>query len=213
MRLLPLVAAALVAGSLPAHAAWKEYVYKDLGIAKYFPAEPKVEKSTWGNGIRLPLSKIVPDTVISAEDGGVVYKVTVVDFSARASEGANIMGEAFYSLAQKGMVVDQGFPRLDLGTESVYGLALIVDEKNGDHASSAVFFNKGRLYVVQAIVPKGSDGRTNSGIGRFIETVRFHMEGYGFDAKIGHDFPLGDDDPGDRDLGTNRPPGAVVPGD
>ena len=206
MRLTALAAAtALLLSALPTQAAWKEYVYEDLGIAKYFPVEPKMEKGTWGQGIRLPLSKIVPSTVLTAVDNGVTYKVTVVDFSARAAEGANIMGEAFSSLAGRGEVVSEGFPRLDLGANSVYGLALTVDEKAGNHATSAVFFNKGKLYIVQAIAPKDSPARFDAGIGRFIETIRFHLQGYGFDEKIGHDFPLGDDDPGDRDLGNNRP--------
>ena len=205
MRLTVIAAATMLLGTLPAHAAWKEYVYADLGIAKYFPVEPKMEKGTYGQGIRLPLSKIVPDTILTAEDGGVTYKVTVVDFSSRAAEGANILGEAFSSLAAKGTVVSQGFPRLDLGANSVYGLVLIVDEKAGNHTTSAVFFNKGKLYLVQAIAPKDSPSRFDAGIGRFMETVRFHLQGYGFDEKIGHDYPLGDDDPGDRDLGNNRP--------
>jgi hypothetical protein len=131
--------------------------------------------------------------------------VTVVDFKGRDADGANILGEAFSSLAAKGTVVSQGFPRLDLGSNSVYGLVLIVDEKGGDHATSAVFFNKAKLYIVQAIAPLNSPSRFDSGIGRFIETVRFHLAGYGFDEKIGHDYPIGDDDPGNRDLGTNRP--------
>jgi hypothetical protein len=205
-RLIALVVAATAAWSLPAHAAWKEFVYTDLGIAKYFPAEPQMEKGTYGVGIRLPLSKIVPDTILSVTDGGVTYKLTVVDFSDRAAEGANIMGEALSMLAAKGTVVSQGFPRLDLGTLSVYGLVLMVDEKGGDHATSGVFFNKGKLYLVQAIAPQNSQSRFDSGIGRFIETIRFHLEGYGFDEKIGHDYPIGDDLPGDRDLGNGRPP-------
>jgi hypothetical protein len=205
MRLKALLAAALITWALPAQAAWTEYVYPELGIAKYFPAEPKMSKGTWGEGIRLPLSKIVPDTILSIEDGGVTYKLTVVDFGARPAEGANIMAEAFSSLAAKGKVVTEGFPRLDLGANSVYGLTLIVDEKSGIHATSAVFFNKGKLYLVQALVPQNSPARFDSGIGRFVETIRFHLEGYGFDEKLGRDFPLGDCDPNDRDLGNNRP--------
>jgi hypothetical protein len=206
VRLSAVAAAALLLGVIPAHAAWKEYVYEDLGIAKYFPVEPKMGKGTWGEGIRLPLSKIVPDTTLTAQDAGVTYKVTVVDFSSRGAEGANIMGEAISSLAAKGTVASWGFPRLDLGTNSVYGLALVVDEKAGNHTSSAVFFNKGKLYLVQAIAPKDGPARFDAGIGRFLETVRFYLKGYGYDEKIGHDFPIGDDDPGDRDLGNNRPP-------
>jgi hypothetical protein len=129
--------------------------YADLGIAKFFPVEPKMSKGTYGEDIRLPLSKVVPDTILTAMDGGVTYKVTVVDFKGREADGANILAESFSRLASRGTVVSQGFPRLDLGTNSVYG--------------------------------------------------RFHLQGYGFDEKIGHDFPIGDNDPGDRDLGYNRP--------
>lgn len=206
MRLLALVTGLLLAVTVPAEAAWKEYVFEDLAIAKYFPAEPKRETGTWGQGIRLPLAKIVPATILTAEDGGVIYKLTIADFAERAAEGANIMGEAFYTMGNKGTVVSQGFPRLDLGANSVYGLVLIVDEKSGDRATSAVFFNKGKLYLIQAIVPKDSPGRNSPGVARFVETVRFHMAGYGFDEKLGRDFPIGDDDPGNRDLGNNRPP-------
>ena len=205
-----LLAALAVAWSFPAQAAWQEYIYPELGVAKEFPVEPKKSQGTWGEGIRLPLSKILPDTILTAEDGGVTYKMTVVDFSSRPNEGANIMGEAFSSLAGKGTVVSQGFPRLDLGANSVYGLTLIVDEKSGTHATSAVFFNKGKLYLFQALVPQNSPSRLDSGIGRFVETIRFHLEGYGFDDKIGHDYPLGDDNPGNRDLGNNRPTGQNV---
>lgn len=215
MRLSALVAAATLVAWSPAHAAWKEFVYPDLGIAKYFPAEPKMEKGTYGEGIRLPLSKVVPDTIYSVEDEGVTYKVTVVDFKGRDADGASILSEAISWLGGKGTVVSWGFPRLDLGKESVYGLVIIVDEKAGNHATSAVFFNKAKLYLVQAIVPQNSPNRGNPGIGRFIETVRFHLQGYGYDAKIGHDYPIGDDDPGDRDLGNNRPqaprPNAAAP--
>ena len=57
--------AVIVASSLPANAAWRVYVYTDLGIAKYFPAAPEMEKGTYGEGIRLPLSKVVPATIVS----------------------------------------------------------------------------------------------------------------------------------------------------
>lgn len=200
-----LLAALIVAWTFPAQAAWQEYVYPELGVAKDFPVEPKRTEGTWGEGIRLPLSKIVPDTILTADDGGVTYKMTVVDFSSRPNDGANIMGEAFSSLAAKGTVTGQGFPRLDLGANSVYGLTLIVDEKSGMHATSAIFFNKGRLYLFQALVPQNSPSRLDAGIGRFVETIRFHLEGYGFDEKTGRDYPLGDNDPNDRDLGPNRP--------
>src|SRR5580704_12573186 len=206
MRFIGFVAAAIIAGVLPAQAAWKEYVYTDLGVAKYFPVEPKMGKGTYGLGIRLPLSKLVPDVTLTALDEGVTYKLTIVDFKGRDADGSNIMGEAVYWLGNKGTVVSQGFPRLDLGNESVYGFVIDVDEKGGNHATSEVFFNKGKLYIVQAYAPKNSPGLLSQNIGRFIETVRFHLEGYGWDEKLGKGYPIGDDDPYDRDLGQKPAP-------
>src|ERR1051326_4557992 len=89
MRLFALVVAAVVA-SAPAHAAWKEYVYPELGIAKDFPAPPMVQKGTY----KAPLAKEVPDVVYFVVQNGITYKMTVVDFSQRAAEGANLLGEA-----------------------------------------------------------------------------------------------------------------------
>jgi hypothetical protein len=209
MRLIAVVAAATILGSLPAQAAWKEYVYPDLGVAKYFPVEPKMEKGTYGQGIRLPLSKIVPDTTLTAMDDGVTYKMTIVDFKGRETDGSNILAECLSWLGSKGTIASTSFPRLDLGKNSVYGLIFVVDQKDGNQATEGAFFNKGKLYIIQAIVGEKSPGKGDPGISRFMETTRFHMEGYGY--ANGHDFPLGDDDPGDRDTGQRPTPEPGAP--
>jgi hypothetical protein len=71
----------------------------------------------------------------------------------------------------------------------------------------SVFFNKGELYLVRAIAPKDSPSRFDVGIGRFMETVKLHLQGYGFDEKIGRDYPIGDDDPGDLRISATTAPG------
>jgi hypothetical protein len=211
MRLIAFIAAAIIAGALPAQAAWKEYAYPDLGFAKYFPSEPKMEKGMYGYGIRLPLSKIVPSTILTAVDDGVTYKATVVDFKGREADGSNIMGEAISWLGGKGTVASTEFPRADLGNNSVYGLIMVVDQKDGNQATNCVYFNKGRLYILQAIVGETAPGKGDPGIGRFVETTLFHLAGYGH--ANGHDFPIGDDDPYDRDTGQKPvpEPGTVAP--
>ena len=160
MRLIAFAVAAVIAGVLPAQAAWKEFVYPDLGVAKYFPVEPKMEKRhLW----RWHPPAAVEDRPRYDPDGrrtmALRTRLTVVDFKGRETEGSNIMGEAISWLGTKGEVVSYGFPRLDLGKNSVYGLVLVVDEKGGNHMTSGVFFNKGKLYLMQAIVPQNSPGK------------------------------------------------------
>ena len=212
MRLMSLIILATLATAAPAHAGWNEYVYPELGVAKDFPAPPQMEKSTY----KAPLAKEVPDIVLSVVQGGITYRMTVADFSARAGEGANLLGEA-ESLRSSGVgktatLVD--FPLYDKGANSVYGTMLSVDKKDGEHAMSALFFNKGRLYIVEAIVPPGNPNRLSPDLARFMPSIRFHLEGYGFDVATGHDYPLGDDSPEDRDtrpIPGYKPPAGFSP--
>ena len=216
MRLVALGLAAALLASGPAHAAWKEYVYKDLNVAKDFPLEPKRETSTY----KTPLAVEAPAIVFSAVEDGVTYKMTVVDFQKRPGDGGNLLAEAAHDLIDGKDVkysLDD-FPLYDKGTAAVWGTLLTIDKPDGEHAKGVVFFNKGRLYIIKATVPpKGAD-RDDPGVARFMDTVRFHMAGYGFDYATGHDFPIGDDRPGNRDTrvikdyklpeGYTPPPGA-----
>jgi len=209
MRWMILLASAAALATAPAHAAWKEYVYTDLGIAKDFPAPPQMEKSTY----KAPLAKEAPETVLSVVESGVIYKVSVIDFQNRAAEGANLLGEAESTLTQgqgiKATLID--IPLYDKGANSVYGSTFSIDKKDGEHSIASFFFNKGRLYIVQAIVPAGNPNKQSPDLVRFIPSLRFYLQGYGFDVQTGHDYPLGDDRPEDRD--TRVIPGYKPPPD
>jgi hypothetical protein len=212
MRLIAPLILAMLAVAAPARAAWNEYVYPKLGVAKDFPAPPQMEKGTY----RAPLAKEVPDIVLSAVQGGITYRMTVVDFSSRAGEGANLLGEAESRQAGGAdkTVTLMDFPLYDKGANSVYGTMLNVDKKDGEHAMSVLFFNKGRLYIVEAIVPAGNPNRLSPDLARFMPSIRFHLEGYGFDVATGHDYPLGDDAPEDRDtrpIKGYKPPAGFAP--
>lgn len=203
MRLAILGFALAALAFSPAQAAWKEYEFKDLEVAKEFPSEPKIEKGVY----KTPLADEAPQTVFSAVDGGISYSFTVVDFKTRPDAGANLVGEAASNLI-KGKdftySVDD-FPLYDKGTASVYGTILTIKKPSGEKTTASLFFNKGRLYIVKAVVAPNAPNKFSPGVARFLETIRFHMAGYGFDYATGHDFPIGDDRPGNRD---NR----VIPG-
>jgi hypothetical protein len=207
MRLIALVLAASVIAAAPAHAAWKTYTYADMGVQKDFPSEPKIEKSVYTT----PLVKNAPTTTYSVVKDGNIFRLTVVDLQTRAADGANILGEAAANDV-KGKDVTfsvDDFPLYDKGFNSVYGMILRISKPNGERQQVVNFFNKGRLYKIQVVVPPTSESKLSPDFGRFLETVVFHLQGYGFDFSTGHDYPIGDDDPNDRDTRVNpnyKPP-------
>lgn len=192
------IAAALLA-STSAQAGWKQYEFKDLGIFKDFPVQPVRTTDTY----KAALAKEAPAVVLTAMDEGITYKVTVVDFTKRANEGANLMMEAVsHEMGGRGAkYVVTDFPLWDKGANSVWGIAAVIDKNDKDktHILEDVVFNKGKLYLISASVPADSPGRSSFGLARFMDTSQFHLEGYGFNYETGHDYPLGDDDPNDRD--------------
>jgi hypothetical protein len=185
--------------SIPAHAEWMEYKYPDLEIAKEFPAEPRKEIGIY----KTPLASEapddprissegfpgVPDVTYSVEQDQVTYRMTVVDFSKRVGDGANLLEEAASLQRAKGTVIADEFPRYDLGKDAVYGRMLTIDEKGGDRSLSAFFFNKGRLYIIQAIVSRLNPDRNTPNTIRFVSSLSFRLAGYGFDPATGKDFP------------------------
>ena len=199
-------ALALLAGA-PAHAAWKTYTYKELGVAKEFPSEPKVEKGVYTTA----MVKNAPQISFTVEKDGNVLRLTVIDVKGRENDGANILGEALAAeMTGKGVTYTLSDMQLfDKGFNSVYGTVLQISKPDGGRMITNTFFNKGKLYKIEVVVPATSQAKQSPDFGRFINTIQFHLQGYGFDFKTGHDFPIGDDDPNDRDTHFNpnyKPP-------
>jgi hypothetical protein len=193
---LGLAGVAAVVVSAPAQAAWKQYKFDDLGIYKDFPVEPKRSTETY----KAPLAKEAQAVVETALDEGITYKLEVVDFSKRMAEGSNLAFEAAERTAGglRGTFTVTDFPIWDHGANSVCGMEMIV-EKDGIHTVEDVLFNKGKLYIISASVPNSAPGRHSLGLARFMDTSQFYLKGYAFNFKTGHDYPIGDDDPLDRD--------------
>ena len=207
---LSAVALALTAGlgvSAPAHAEWKTYTYKELGVAKDFPAAPKVEKGVYTT----PMVKNAPKTTFVVERDGNLLRLVVVDLKGREGDGANILAEASANdIAGKGVTYTlENLQLFDKGYNSVYGVVMNITKPDGSRMITSNFFNKGKLYKIEVVIPATSEDKESPNFGRFINTVQFHLQGYGFDFKTGHDFPIGDDDPNDRDTHLNpnyKPP-------
>jgi hypothetical protein len=175
---------AALALASPAHADWKQYQDKSLGIFMSFPVTPVRTTEIYKGPAMNTLARSAPSVVLTAKDGDVTYRLQVADFGKRVGEGSNLAGEALNLLiggrGTNFQVTD--FPLWDKGANAVYGTAVIIDKTDAakTHTLADVVFNKGKLYLITVSVPGDSPDRQSPGLARFMDTAQFHMQGYGF---------------------------------
>ena len=162
MRLIALVAAALIV-SLPASAQeWKEYTYPESGFYVHFPADPQVSDSTYTMD-----GKTVKARVYSLEHEHILYAVTVADYSQE-----NMQEEATIEQAVKQLIGD-GEVTMDIPhrINSTYGRQLSIKGRDDSRASVAVFFRDKKLYVANGkLLGSHPDKGTGEGA-RFQQTL------------------------------------------
>jgi hypothetical protein len=172
MRIFAFIMLALFLGAGPA-AAWQEYVYLEQGVAIQFPAKPQAMKSTYDS----IYAKRLPSMVYSVEDDHVVYKLTAVDLTGRPDMGSSFLNEAGYELMREGNILFTDFPRVYQDAQSIFGVTLVVDRKDGSRARSSLYYHKGRLYIAQAIVLPARGDKDMTTPSRFDQTIRFPPDG------------------------------------
>jgi len=172
MRILAFIMFALCLGPGPA-SAWQEYIYLDQGVAIQFPVQPAAMKSTYDS----TLAKGLPAMIYSAENDHVVYKLTVVDLTNRPDVGANFLNEAAFGLMHEGDVLFTDFPRVYQGVKAIYGVTLVVDRMDGSRVRSSLYYNKGRLYIADAIVLPARGDKDMATPSRYDQTIRFPPDG------------------------------------
>jgi hypothetical protein len=173
MRILAFILLALFLGAGPA-AAWQEYVYLDQGVAIQFPAKPQAVKSTYDS----IFAKHIPSMVYAAEDDHVLYRLIVVDLNDRPDMGSNFLNEAGYELMREGDVLFTDFPRVYQDQQSIYGVTLVVDRKDGSRVRSSLYYHKGRLYIAQAVVLPARGDKDMTTPSRYDMTIRFPPDGH-----------------------------------
>ena len=147
MRIFAFVILTFVLGVSPA-SAWQEYIYLDQGFAIQFMAKPQVTTAPYPS----TLLKGLRSTVYSQEDDHVLYRMTVVDLAGHTDAGANFLNEAAYNLMREGEVLFNDFPRVYQDEKAIYGVTLVVDKPDGNRVRTSLYYNKGRLYLADAIV-------------------------------------------------------------
>jgi hypothetical protein len=172
MRIPAFIMLALFLGSGPA-SAWEEYIYLDQGVAIQFPAKPQAMKSTYNS----TLAKGLASMVYAAEDDHILYKLTVVDLTNRPDAGANFLNEAAYGLMREGDVLFTDFPRVYQDVKAIYGVTLVVDRQDGSRVRTSLYYNKGRLYIADAVVLAARGDKDMTTPSRYDQTIRFPPDG------------------------------------
>jgi hypothetical protein len=161
MRLITFIVA-IIAASAPAGAqGWREYEYPNEGFTAAFPAEPKVETTSYqASGGRL-----VEARVYSVVQEGGEFKVTVADLSHTEMSEGNVMAYAVMMLLRGGEV------KFDIPHSTrVVGPGKPASTGDGSQTYASVFFTIAG-FIRSRTVPAG--GPTADGI-KFHAIIRLH---------------------------------------
>ena len=197
MRLFVLAAAAAaLLSSQPAFAAWQEFAYPELGFVVAFPAPPSTSTGTYSS----VLVEKAPTHIFTLKQGNSLFIATVVDMMERKEEGASLMGESEFLMHLLGDTKGNSTSRVEPGKAAVYGRQITIDIRDGVIPEQAgqteaahkwfkaatgmeipagsrltinLFFNRGRLYMIQGInLPAQGDAGGPEAV-RFAESLSF----------------------------------------
>jgi hypothetical protein len=143
MRLITFIVA-IIAASAPASAqGWREYKYPNEGFTVAFPAEPKVETTSY----QASSSRLVEARVYSVVQEGGEFKVTVADLSHTEISEGNVMAYAVLMLSRGGEV------KIDIphSTRRIIGRQASIDGVDGSQIYASVFFHNRRLYQISGL--------------------------------------------------------------
>ena len=140
MHLLAFILALCLAG--PAAAAdWREYEYPDYSFTVHFPADPKIEITTYqasdGRSFEARIYSVAQDTG--------VFKMTVAELPDAGADEKALISHAIKTMTEDGVI------KLDIPhrIRMVYGRQLGIAAANGGYSYAAVFYHKKRLYQIE----------------------------------------------------------------
>jgi hypothetical protein len=168
--LAALASAALTMAAVPAQAAWKGYINKELGFSFTAPGEVKAALGNFRGAIAGPRQTIV---YRSTEDN-IEYRVTVMSFFHAQAEGATLLGERQYMFQDGKKVLMDTFARVGSDKDAVYGRKIVVDlPDNKGRTTGAFYFTKGKLFALEATVLPARGNLASPDPGRFIDSIAF----------------------------------------
>ena len=165
-----LAGAVLATAAVPAQAAWKSYVNRELGFSFIAPGEVQPQVGNSRGTIAGPRQTIIYRSV----EDNIEYKVTVMSFIQAQAEGATLLGEREYMFQDGKKVLTDTFARVESGKDAVYGRKIVVDlPDNKGRATGAFYFTKGRLFALEATVLPARGNAASPDPDRFIDSIAF----------------------------------------
>ena len=198
MRLIRVMTFVALIASAAIAAAWKEYPQPQLGFVVEFPAEPAASTGTY----KTTLVPSAVSHIYTVKEEHAVYVATVVDLLERKEEGATLLGEAESIMSELGDVTSISTSRVEPGRAAIYGRFITVNCRSthipaglGQTVQSVrtwfkantgvdcadksrlmvnMFFNRGRLYMIQGInLPADDDTASSPAALRFANSISF----------------------------------------
>jgi hypothetical protein len=194
MRLIAFALAAFATVGPAAAQNWQEYSYPTYAFTIVFPADPRVQTTTY----RLADGRSVEAHVYSARQNDSVFTVTVAELGNSGLNESAVIDHAIKMLSEGGQVKINIPHRV----YQVYGRQLSITGTDGSHSTVALFDFNGRLYQVEGKTLPGGNPLdmlrfqqslvfTGGGSNRSADAIRAIREGCG--AGVAN--PAGLDDP------------------
>jgi hypothetical protein len=162
MRTIAFAVAAFVVSGPAAAQSWQEYSYPEYAFSVAFPANPKIETTTY----EVADARSVPARVYSARQDKSQFKMTVADLANAGLTEKAVIDHAIKTLSQ-GATVRVNVPAR---IYQVYGRQLTVEGADGSRSMVAMFNIMGRLYQIEA---KGLPGGNEFELTRFQQSLVF----------------------------------------
>lgn len=164
MRFFFLIPALLTFAAPVAAQDWREYSYPDYSFTVSFPADPRIEMSTY----HLDDDRTVMARVYSVRRDDAEFKVTVAELGNPGPEEAAVIDHAIRALSEGGEVKVNIPHRVN----RVFGRQLSIVQANGSRTSVALFDFGGRLYQIEGkSFPTGSNATADAI--RFVQSLAF----------------------------------------
>ena len=162
MRMIAFAVAAFVVSGPAAAQSWEEYSYPEYAFSVAFPANPKIETTTY----EVAPGRSVPARVYSARQDKSQFKMTIADLANTGLDEKAVIDHAIKTLSQ-GATVRVNIPAR---IYQVYGRQLTVEGADGSRSMVAMFDIMGRLYQIEA---KGLPGGNEFELTRFQQSLVF----------------------------------------
>ena len=154
----------------PAYSAesWREYTYPEDGFSASFPGRPVIVRRL-AKTSQSP-NRAVPERIYSVNEGGVIYSISVMDFTKAEADPDIAVGEVASALKGLGrLAFDES-----IYTDSMHGREIVVIGDDGTSYTGGIFYVRQLLYQMKVVYPAvNNDPAGSSGISLFL--TQFHF--------------------------------------